>query len=112
MTVSQQDIDVRLQLITCKYADLANKYSNALKWGLKESVYSWKKLILLDAYVSLIKDYDVNNPTKNCITQDQLIVMFDKISEITNICFKPFNFTYTQFGDLGQFDDSFSDSFL
>lgn len=32
----------------------------------------------------------------NCLTEDELLVVFDKISDLTNICFQPIGFTYTE----------------
>lgn len=32
---------------------------------------------------------------KNCITEEQLALMLDKISKLINICFQPYDFTYT-----------------
>lgn len=32
----------------------------------------------------------------NCLTEDELLVVFDKISDLTSLCFKPLGFTYTE----------------
>lgn len=32
----------------------------------------------------------------NCLTEEELLVVFDKISDLTNICFQPIGFTYTE----------------
>ena len=32
---------------------------------------------------------------KNCITEEELALMLDKISKLINICFQPYDFTYT-----------------
>jgi len=32
----------------------------------------------------------------NCLTEDELLVVFDKISDLTSLCFQPLGFTYTQ----------------
>lgn len=32
----------------------------------------------------------------NCLTEDELLVVFDKISDLTSLCFQPLGFTYTE----------------
>jgi len=90
----EQDILVRLQLTNQKYSILANNYVNALKWGNKKAKTSWKELIVLDVYMNIIENYNLDSDN-NCITEDELKIIFDKISKLTNICFKPFGFSYT-----------------
>ena len=110
-TLSQQDLDVRLQLIGCEYGTLTTTFANNLKWGRKCAKKDWKNLILLSVYISLLEDYHVGLTT-NCITETQLQTMLDKISKLTKICFRPIGFTYFDSAeDTGQFDDSFDDSF-
>lgn len=57
---NQIDIDVRLQLIGCKYAELANIYANDLKYGRKCAKSNLKKLIILNAYIELIEKFKVD----------------------------------------------------
>lgn len=109
--MTQQDLDVRLQLIGQKYSGLANIFANDLKWGRKNAKHEWKELILLDVYISILENYDINS-SSNCFTEDELLLIFDKISKLTKICFKPLGFTYSSAEEIGQFDDSFDDSFL
>ncbi len=109
MSLVLQDLLIRLQLTGQKYSELTNTFVNDLKWGKKCAKTEWKNLIILDVYISLLEDYNIDGV--NCITEDQLITVFDNISTLTKLCFKPFNYTYSQDNINRQFDDSFSDSF-
>ena len=201
--ISQQDLDVRLQLTGCKFSQLTNEFADNLKYGRKCIVENQRNLVLLNAYLELLECYKValiieeqlssgsiifdysvvetttisisidgvlitppmpinnsakvddivnlfndsqseivassdngnNNFTlnfsgpctnatvdvlyttikdsitypvnitggvcavnkiyKNCITEEQLALMLDKISKLINICFQPYDFTYT-----------------
>lgn len=93
--MNQQDIDVRLQLTSCKTSVLTNTFVNNLKWGKKCAKTEWKELIILNAYISLLEDYNVDNTDSNCITEDQLDIILDNISKLTSICFKPEGYTYS-----------------
>ena len=57
--ISQQDLDVRLQLTGCKLSELINTYVQDLKWGRKCSEKRLSDLILLNAYVELLECYQV-----------------------------------------------------
>ncbi len=203
MSISQQDLDVRLQLTGCKYGELANRYANDLKYGKKCANTNGRNLALLNAYLELMGCYNVSVPETlsegsfqittltvgftleifidgvsitgvqtsistnrnttmhalvgiinnyqstytavinetedlhsvdlygpcegglltyetnsedsaivlsttdlengvceveyvNCLTENELLVVFDKISDLTNICFQPIGFTYTE----------------
>lgn len=199
--ISQQDLDVRLQLTGCKFGQLTNEFADNLKYGRKCIIENQRNLVLLNAYLELLECYKValiieeqpstgaitfdynlvatisisidgalitppmptnnsakvddivnlfndsqseiiassnngnNNFTlnftgpctnavvdvlyttakdsinypvaveggvcasttvyKNCITEEQLALMLDKISKLINICFQPYDFTYT-----------------
>jgi len=199
--ISQQDLDVRMQLTGCKFGQLTNEFADNLKYGRKCIVENQKNLVLLNAYLELLECYKValiieeqlstgsitlsydisatisisigdllitrpmpidnseeindivnlfntnqseivassdngNNDFtlnftgpctnsvidilyeddkesttyavnveggvcasttvyKNCITEEQLALMLDKISKLINICFQPYDFTYT-----------------
>lgn len=92
--ISQQDLDVRLQLLGCEYGELTSIFANNLKWGKKCAKTEWKKLILLGIYISILEDYQIDNEV-NCLTEDQLSEMLNKASKLSDICFRPYNFTYT-----------------
>ena len=198
--ISQQDLDVRMQLTGCKFGQLTNEFADNLKYGRKCIVENQRNLVLLNAYLELLECYKVasiieeqlstgsisfnfaaasisilineveitpllmiedyydveyivsqfnlnqseivassNNGNsdftlnftgpctnsvidilyddgeesttytvnvtggvcasttvyKNCITEEQLALMLDKISKLINICFQPYDFTYT-----------------
>ena len=198
--ISQQDLDVRMQLTGCKFGQLTNEFADNLKYGRKCIVENQRNLVLLNAYLELLECYKVasiieeqlstgsisfnfaaasisilineveitpllmiedyydveyivsqfnlnqseivassNNGSgdftlnftgqctdsvinilynddkesatytvnvtggvcasttvyKNCITEEQLALMLDKISKLINICFQPYDFTYT-----------------
>jgi hypothetical protein len=110
MAITQQDLTVRLQLLGCSYGELTSTFANNLKWGKKCAKTEWKNLILLGVYISILEDYHVDDEV-NCLTENQLSTMLNKASKLTDICFKPYNFTYTPATDLRSFNDSFDDSF-
>lgn len=58
MSISQTDLLVRLQLLGCKYGDLANTYANTLKWGMKCSKENLSKLIMLNTLIEILECYD------------------------------------------------------
>lgn len=198
--ISQQDLDVRMQLTGCKFSQLTNEFADNLKYGRKCIVENQRNLVLLNAYLELLECYKVAliikeqlstgsisfnfaaasisilineveitpllmiedyydveyivsqfnlnqseivassdngnsdftlnftgpctnsvidilyddgkesatytvNVTdgvcasttvyKNCITEEELALMLDKISKLINICFQPYDFTYT-----------------
>lgn len=92
--MTKQDITVRLQLTACKCHELTNTFVNDLKYGRKCADNEWKDIIILNAYIKLLENYDLA-AIDNCITKDQLNIMLDKISKLTKICFKPKNFSYS-----------------
>ena len=201
--VSQQDLDVRLQLAGCKYSDLAQRFNKDLLYGRKCVTENRTDLMLLNVYLEMLECYKVGIPeveslgyfqittlsigytleifvngvsitgvqtsvstnrnttmtalvtiinnyqsvytasldttsdlyivtltgpctggiityetsaqkeeitlkTKNltdgvcevtydnCLTEDELLVVFDKISDLTSLCFQPLGFTYTE----------------
>ena len=199
--ISQQDLDVRMQLTGCKFGQLTNEFADNLKYGRKCILENQRNLVLLNAYLELLECYKValiieeqlstgsitlsydisatislsigdllitspmpidnseeiddivnlfntnqseivassdngNNDFtlnftgpctnsvidilyddgkesttytvdvkggvcasttvyKNCITEEELALMLDKISKLINICFQPYDFTYT-----------------
>jgi len=67
--LTQQDIDVRLQLAGQAYGCLTNLYANDLKWGRKCD--NEENLFLLNAYLELVESYHIDTDTYiNCITSD------------------------------------------
>lgn len=61
--LTQQDLNVRLQLTSCAYSNLANSFANNLKYGRKCAVDNEKTLLLLNAYIELIECYKLDEET-------------------------------------------------
>lgn len=203
--ISQQDLDVRLQLAGCKFSDLAQRFNKDLLYGRKCVTENRTDLMLLNVYLEMLEcvkivetvypttsfrvskntfpgwqayftsngvvisdtvtltgvdatdaelladsivDYgaegwsseyrfvhpvgeyvDITGPCEtpelyinviisgvtttvlvpwvtegvcggysedNCLTEEELLVVFDKISDLTSLCFQPLGFTYTE----------------
>lgn len=201
--VSQQDLDIRLQLSGCKFSELAQRFNKDLLYGRKCVTENRTDLMLLNVYLEMLECYKVDIPEvesvgsfqittlsigytleifvngvsitgiqtsvttnrnttmhtlvaiinsyqsvytasidetgdlhsviltgpctggivtyetnaegreielelqdleggvcevtyDNCLTEDELLVIFDKISDLTNICFQPVGYTYTE----------------
>ena len=69
--ISQQDLDVRMQLTGCKFGQLTNEFADNLKYGRKCIVENQRNLVLLNAYLELLECYKValinrpnNSPNK------------------------------------------------
>jgi hypothetical protein len=60
MSISQQDLTVRLQLTGCAYSKLANEFADNLKYGRKCAIDNEKTLLLLNAYIELIECYKLD----------------------------------------------------
>jgi len=58
--ITQQDLNVRLQLTGCAYSKLANEFADNLKYGRKCSIDNEKTLLLLNAYIELIECYKLD----------------------------------------------------
>jgi len=89
---SELDITVRMQLAGEKFSEMMNTYANDLKWGRKCN--SFEDLFLLNAYLELVECYDIDSEN-NCITEEELNKIFDNISKLTNIRFRPYGYSYT-----------------
>ena len=98
-TLSQLDINVRLQLSGQKYSEMMYKYIDSLRWGKKSSIIEQNKLYLLGVYIELLMNYRIlscgETDTNNCITETEAQSVCDKISKLTNLCFQPLGFNYT-----------------
>jgi hypothetical protein len=74
MSISQQDLTVRLQLTSCAYSKLANEFADNLKYGRKCAIDNEKTLLLLNAYIELIERDRAakgQNIVKEIIQKDQ-----------------------------------------
>lgn len=91
--LNQNDINARLQLSCCKYAELANAYANNLKYGIKTCKENVDKLLLINGYIELLKKYKIGSD-KNCVTEIEIQLICDKLAKLLNLCFKYINFPY------------------
>ena len=57
--ISQQDLDVRMQLTGCKFGQLTNEFADNLKYGRKCILENQRNLVLLNAYLELLECYKV-----------------------------------------------------
>lgn len=91
--LNQNDINVRLQLSCCKYAELVNAYANNLKYGIKICKDNVDKLILINGYIELLKKYKIGSDY-NCVTEIEIQLICDRLSKLLNLCFKYIGFPY------------------
>ena len=91
--MNETDLIVRLQLIGCKYGSMFNTQVNDLKWGRKCAKKNLWNLFILNMYLEILECHELDNDD-SCFTQAQIDVIFDNISLITGLCFKPYGYTY------------------
>ena len=100
--LSQQDLDVRLQLSGQRYSAMLSTYIDNLRYGKKDSGLLEYKLFILDKYIDLLLGYAVCgcnvDCTNNCITEEEAQQICNNISKIANIYFQPSGFRYTGVG--------------
>lgn len=76
--LSQQDIDVRLQLAGCAYATLAEEFRKDLIYGKKCTVKDKLNLALLNIYIEMLECYNFLNETEVLSTGELTITsVFD-----------------------------------
>lgn len=68
--LNQVDLNVRLQLLGCKYSEIANTYANNLKYGMKCSRENLRKLLLLNALIDILECYDIIHDVGGVIEQN------------------------------------------
>ena len=93
--LNQNDINVRLQLACCKYAELANAYANNLKYGIKTCKDNINKLLLINGYIEILKKYKTGSDT-NCVTEVEIQLICDRLAKLLDLCFKYINFPYDE----------------
>lgn len=100
MSLNQTDLSVRLQLLGCKYSELANTYADNLKYGQKCANSNLKNLLLLNSLIEILECYTIpyyiDNILidRNCFTSEQIESLLDKISKLINQQFQPLGFEY------------------
>jgi hypothetical protein len=95
--ISILDLDVRLFLVKESYVNIIDDYINSLKFGKQNVKNIRNKLILIDVYITLLNNYNFSNNDSNlinCISEDKLKLVFDKLSSLTGICFQPIGYKY------------------
>lgn len=60
--ISQQDLDVRLQLSGCKFSELAQRFNRDLLYGRKCVTENRTDLMLLNVYLEMLECYKVGIP--------------------------------------------------
>ena len=97
-TLSQLDLDVRLQLSGIRYCELISIYVDSLRFGKKCVVDEQYKLFILNNYIELLSTYNIDTcdtiSPNNCLTESEAQLICDNISEMFDICFQPIGFEY------------------
>lgn len=91
--INSTDLVIRLQLSGCKYGELALEYINDLKYGRKCATKHQWELFLLNVYLEILECHDLDSEN-TCFTEDEIKEIFNKISKLTDICFRPLGYTY------------------
>jgi hypothetical protein len=114
INLTQDDINVRLQLIQCCIGRKATSLLNKIKIGSKDVNCKLNEILVLQRMIKYLKCYNVlsDDVTEddNCLTEVQAQEMFDYMIRKCDLCIKPPGFVYQQ-AQTSQFDDSFSESF-
>jgi hypothetical protein len=75
--ISQQDLDVRMQLTGCKFSQLTNEFADNLKYGRKCIVENQRNLVLLNAYLELLECYKVARIIKEQLSTGSITLSYD-----------------------------------
>lgn len=92
--LNETDFKVRLQLIESKLADLTNTLVNKVKIGAEDLDCRISELEIIGNMLDYIRCYELDFE-KNCITECDLLKMFDYISLKLQITFQLPGFKYT-----------------
>jgi hypothetical protein len=92
--LNETDFNVRLQLSQCCIGTLTNELVNAIKIGSKDIECKLIEVRILQNMIKYIKCYDLDSED-NCITECELLKMFDYISTKCETCFQYPGFKYT-----------------
>lgn len=93
--LNETDYIVRLQLAACCIGTLTNELVNKVKIGAEDVDCKMLQLKILQNMLKYIKCYDLESET-NCITECELLKMFDYISTKCKTCFQYPGFNYTE----------------
>lgn len=73
--ISQQDLDVRLQLSGCKFSDLAQRFNKDLIYGRKCVTENRTDLMLLNVYLEMLECYKVGIPEVQSVGNFQITTL-------------------------------------
>lgn len=92
--LNETDFKVRLQKTQCCIGVLTNELVNKIKIGSSDIECKLIQLKILQNMLKYIKCYDLESET-NCITECELLKIFDYISSKCETCFQYPGFKYT-----------------
>lgn len=113
--VSNNDIQCRLEALSCCVAKSGVKLSNKLKIG-QPSISYQQSVMFATAFLNLFEDYTITEATSNNTFVDNTCVPLDDFNKIVDfintlctceICFEPYG-TYGSSFDGISFDNSFN----
>lgn len=96
--LNETDIQARVTLLACYVGNLGKKVKEDFENGLNCANNNLNTLKIINSYLDIILKYipidenTIENP--NCITEEEAQHIFDILSNLTNIKFKPINTTY------------------
>ena len=104
-TFSQTDIEARIRLSKDGYNTLLDKYINSIKMGRKCALEELNTLLVISTYIEILEDYyplvcfDPSNSNfeynNNCVSEEEIQLIADKLSKLINIEFKPAGYNYS-----------------
>lgn len=99
------DIEVRVRLSADYYNTLMSKYIDSIRMGRKCAKEELNKLMIISIYIEMLKEYiplicidPLNSSTdydNNCISEETLQVMSDKLSKLIETPFNPAGYNYS-----------------
>ena len=114
MSISQQDLTVRLQLASCAYSELANSFANNLKYGRKCAIDNEKTLLLLNAYIELIECYKLDSVEVKSIgyynIETVFVSLFDTYEAYIDGVLMAGPLSILDYTELGVFIDTFNEN--
>ncbi len=98
INLSQQDLNVRLQLTQCCISTLTNELLVKIKVGAKDVDCKLKDLQVVQEMLEALKCYNILTDeiteTDNCLSEEQVQSMFDYIASKCKTCFQYPGFNY------------------
>lgn len=93
--LNDTDFNVRIQLIQCCIGKKTNELVNKIKIGSSDIDCKMREIKILQNMLKYIKCYDLESDN-NCITECELLKMFDYLSTKCSQCFQFPGFKYTE----------------